>query len=98
MSGAWRLRYLPKNSSRRQNKSPGVGYFRYIHCMSKVKDVIVTLSKKHPKTGEPAQAGHMYVIGVLGHKTDWYEIDTEQLNNLKNDDLQKQLYSMLHKR
>ncbi|CAL1518600.1 hypothetical protein [Chitinophaga sp. MM2321] len=66
--------------------------------MSKQKDVIVTLSKKHPKTGEPAQTGHMFVIGVLGHKTDWYEIDTEKLNNLKNEDLQRDLFALLHKR
>lgn len=65
--------------------------------MSKFKDVIVTLSKKHPKTSEPAQSGHMYVIGVLGNKTDWYEIDTEKLNNLKNEDLQKALYNLIHK-
>jgi len=66
--------------------------------MSKLKDVIVTLSKKHPKTGEPVSAGHMYVIGVLGNKTDFYEIDTEKLNGLKNEDLQKELFNRLHKR
>jgi hypothetical protein len=66
--------------------------------MSKLKDVNVTLSKKHPKTGEPVQAGHMYVIGVLGNKSDFYEIDTEKLNGLKNEDLQKELFNRLHKR
>ncbi|NSL85909.1 hypothetical protein [Chitinophaga solisilvae] len=64
--------------------------------MSKVKDVIVTLSRKHPETGEPAPAGLTYVIGVLGHKKGWYEIHTEELNKLKNEDLQKALYNMLH--
>ncbi len=70
--------------------------FCYIHYMSKFKDVVVTLSKKHPQTGEPAQAGHTFVIGVLGKKTAFYEIQTEQLNNLHNDDLQKALFNLLH--
>jgi len=64
--------------------------------MSKFKDVIVTLSKKHPETGEPAQAGHTFVIGTLGKKKDWYEIETEQLNKLKNEDLQLELFKLLH--
>ncbi len=64
--------------------------------MSKTKDVVVTLSKKHPDTSEPAQAGHTFVIGVLGNKKKWYEIDTEQLNKLKNEDLQLALFKLLH--
>ncbi|SHN44000.1 hypothetical protein [Chitinophaga sp. CF418] len=64
--------------------------------MSKFKDVVVTLSKKHPQTGEPAQAGHSFVIGTLGKKTGWYEIETEQLNKHKNEDLQLELFKLLH--
>ncbi|ACU63407.1 hypothetical protein [Chitinophaga pinensis] len=64
--------------------------------MSKFKDVVVTLSKKHPQTGEPAQAGHSFVIGTLGKKTGFYEIETEQLNKLKNEDLQQELFKLLH--
>ncbi|HEY9260125.1 hypothetical protein [Chitinophaga sp.] len=64
--------------------------------MSKSKDVVVTLSKKHPQTAEPVQAGHTFVIGVLGKKSAFYEIATEQLNNLHNDDLQKALFQLLH--
>ncbi|SFE07060.1 hypothetical protein SAMN05518672_104368 [Chitinophaga sp. CF118] len=70
--------------------------FAYIHSMSKYKDVVVTLSKKHPETSEPVQAGHTYVIGALGSKKKWYEIDTAQLNNFKDEDLQKELYKLLH--
>ncbi|MCW3464133.1 hypothetical protein [Chitinophaga nivalis] len=64
--------------------------------MSKPKDVIVTLSKKHPQTGDAAQAGHTFVIGVLGSKKGWYEIDTEQLNKLQNEDLQQALFKIIH--
>ena len=64
--------------------------------MSKFKDVVVTLSKKHPETGEIASAGHTYVIGVLGNKKKWYEIDSQSLNNLSNEDLQKELFKILH--
>jgi hypothetical protein len=64
--------------------------------MSKVKDVAVTLSKKHPETGEPAQPGHTFVIGVLGNKKKWYDIDTEQLNSQQDEDLQKALFKLLH--
>ncbi len=64
--------------------------------MSKYKDVAVTLSKKHPETGEPAQAGHTYVIGVLGNKKKWYEIETEELNKLQDADLQQALFKLLH--
>lgn len=64
--------------------------------MSKYKDVVVTLSKKHPETSEPVQAGHTFVIGTLGNKKRFYEIGTEQLNNLKDEDLQKELYKLLH--
>ena len=64
--------------------------------MSKVKDVVVTLSKKHPESGEPVQAGHTYVIGTLGNKKRWYELATEQLNNLKDEDLQQELFKLLH--
>jgi hypothetical protein len=64
--------------------------------MSKFKDVVVTLSKKHPETSEPVQAGHTYVIGQLGNKKGWYEIGTEQLNKLQNEDLQKELFKRLH--
>jgi hypothetical protein len=70
--------------------------FSYIHNMSKYKDVVVTLSKKNPETGEPVQAGHTYVIGALGGKKRWYEVGSEQLNNLKNEDLQQELYKLLH--
>ena len=66
--------------------------------MSKIKDVVVNLSKKHPQTGEPVQTGHMYVIGTLGNKKDWVEIDTEQLNTLTDEDLQRKLYEKLHAR
>ena len=68
----------------------------YIHNMSKSKDVIVTLSKKHPQTGEPAQAGHTFVIGTLGNKKNWYEIETERLDKFKNEDLQAELFKLLH--
>jgi hypothetical protein len=71
-------------------------FFAYIHRMSKYKDVVVTLSKKHPETSEPVQAGHTYVIGALGSKKRFYEIGTEQLNNLKDEDLQKELFKLLH--
>ncbi|RFM26905.1 hypothetical protein [Deminuibacter soli] len=64
--------------------------------MSKFKDVVVTLSKKDPKTGDPAAAGHTFVIGVLGNKKTWYEIESEQLNKLQNDDLQQALFKLLH--
>lgn len=64
--------------------------------MSKFKDVVVTLSKKHPETSEPAQASHTYVIGVLGNKKKWYEIETEELNKLHDEDLQKALFKLLH--
>jgi hypothetical protein len=64
--------------------------------MSKSKDVVVTLSKKHPQTGEPAQAGHTFVIGTLGNKKGWYEIETERLNKYKDEDLQLELYKLLH--
>jgi len=64
--------------------------------MSKSKDVIVTLSKKHPETGEPAEAGHSFVIGTLGNKKGFYEIKTEQLNKLKDEDLQLELFKLLH--
>lgn len=66
--------------------------------MSKIKDVVVNLSKKHPQTGEPVQAGHTFVIGTLGNKKDWYEIETEQLNKLTDEDLQRSLYEKLHPR
>lgn len=75
---------------------PKIRNFCYIHYMSKFKDVVVTLSKKHPQTAEPVQAGHTFVIGVLGKKTAFYEISTEQLNNLHNDDLQRELFQLLH--
>jgi hypothetical protein len=64
--------------------------------MSKAKDVVVTLSKKHPKTGEPAQAGHTFVIGTLGTKQGFYEIDSEELNKHKQEDLQTELFKLLH--
>jgi hypothetical protein len=64
--------------------------------MSKFKDVIVTLSKKHPDSSEPAPPGHTYVIGVLGNKKKWYEIATEELNSLKDDDLKLALFKLLH--
>lgn len=64
--------------------------------MSKQKDVVVNLSKKHPKTGEPVQAGHMFVTGTLGGKSAFYEIDSEKLSVLKNEDLQNELYKLLH--
>ena len=64
--------------------------------MSKYKDVVVTLSKKHPETGEPVPVGHTYVIGVLGNKKKWYEIDSQLLNKLSNEDLQKELFKILH--
>lgn len=64
--------------------------------MSKYKDVVVTLSKKHPETGEPAEDGHTFVIGVLGNKKKWYSIETAQLNNMQNDDLQLALFKLLH--
>ncbi|RXK86378.1 hypothetical protein [Filimonas effusa] len=64
--------------------------------MSKYKDIVVTLSKKHPETGDAVQAGHTYVIGVLGHKKKWYEIDSQSLNELSNEDLQKELFKILH--
>ncbi|MBW8683574.1 hypothetical protein [Chitinophaga rhizophila] len=64
--------------------------------MSKSKDVVVTFSKKHPQTGEPAQAGHTFVIGTLGTKKGWYEVDTEQLNKHKNEDFQQELFKLLH--
>jgi hypothetical protein len=64
--------------------------------MSKYKDVELTLSKKHPETGEAAPAGNTYVIGVLGKKKKWYEIDSRLLNELSNEDLQKELFKILH--
>jgi len=64
--------------------------------MSKYKDVVVTLSKKHPETGEIAPTGHTYVIGVLGNKKKWYEIDSQLLNEMSNDALQKELFKILH--
>lgn len=64
--------------------------------MSKYKDVVVALSKKHPESGEPAQAGHTYVIGTLGTKKGWYEIETEKLNKYKDEDLKMQLFKILH--
>jgi hypothetical protein len=64
--------------------------------MSKYKDVELTLSKKHPETGETVPAGHTYVIGVLGKKKKWYEIDSRLLNELTNEDLQKELFKILH--
>ncbi|WPQ65857.1 hypothetical protein SIO70_13430 [Chitinophaga sancti] len=64
--------------------------------MSKSKDVVVALSKKHPETGEPAQAGHTFVIGTLGTKKGFYEIETEKLNKFKDADLQQELYKLLH--
>ena len=51
---------------------------------------------KHPETGEPVPAGHTYVIGVLGNKKKWYEIDSQSLNKLSNEDLQKELFKILH--
>ena len=66
--------------------------------MSKAKDVVVNLSKKHPETGEPVQQGHMFVVGTLGNKKDWYEIDTVELNKLTDADLQHTLYEKLHAR
>jgi hypothetical protein len=64
--------------------------------MSKYKDVELTLSKKHPETGETVPAGHTYVIGVLGKKKKWYEIDSRLLNEMSNEDLQKELFKILH--
>lgn len=64
--------------------------------MSKIKDVILTLSKKHPQTGEAAAAGQTFVIGKLGNKTAFYELSTEQLNKLQNEDLQRELFKLLH--
>ena len=64
--------------------------------MSKYKDVVVTLSTKHPETGETVPAGHIYVIGVLGNKKKWYEIESQLLNGLKDEDLQKELFKILH--
>jgi hypothetical protein len=64
--------------------------------MSKYKDVELTLSKKHPETGETVSAGHTYVIGVLGKKKKWYEIDSRLLNEMSNEDLQKELFKILH--
>lgn len=77
-------------------KPATTNYFRYLSIMSKYKDVVVTLSKKHPETGEPVPAGHTYVIGVLGNKKKWYEIESQLLNGLSNDDLQKELFKILH--
>ena len=71
-------------------------YFSYLTIMSKYKDVVVTLSKTHPETGEIVPAGQIYVIGVLGNKKKWYEMDSQLLNNLSNDDLQKELFKILH--
>ena len=42
------------------------------------------------------KAGHTYVIGVLGNKKKWYEIDSQLLNKLSNEDLQKELFKILH--
>ncbi|BAV06014.1 hypothetical protein SAMN05421788_10686 [Filimonas lacunae] len=64
--------------------------------MSKYKDVVVNITKKHPETGEPAQAGHTYIVGVLGNKKKWYELDAESLNKMKDEDLQKELFKLLH--
>lgn len=64
--------------------------------MSKPKDVVVTISKKHPDSGEPAQPGHAFVIGTLGHKKAWYEVESEELNKHKDADLQAALYKLLH--
>ena len=36
-------------------------------------------------------AGHTYVIGVLGNKKKWYDIESRLLNELSNDNLQKEL-------
>ncbi len=71
-------------------------YFSYLTIMSKYKDVVVTLSKKHPETGDTAPAGHTYVIGVLGNKKKWYEIESQLLNKLSDEDLQKELFKILH--
>jgi hypothetical protein len=64
--------------------------------MSKYKDIVVTLSKKHPETSEAAPAGHTFVIGQLGNKKKWYEIETVQLDKFHNEDLQKELFKLLH--
>ncbi|WP_295123040.1 hypothetical protein [uncultured Chitinophaga sp.] len=64
--------------------------------MSKYKDVVVNLSTKHPETGEAVPAGQTYVIGVLGNKKKWYAIDSQLLNKLSNEDLQKELFKLLH--
>lgn len=64
--------------------------------MSKYKDVEVTVTKKHPETGEPASSGHSFIVGVLGKKKGFYEIETEQLNRLKNEDLQMALFKLIH--
>jgi hypothetical protein len=71
-------------------------YFSYLTIMSKYKDVVVTLSKKHPETGETVPAGQTYVIGVLGNKKKWYEINSQLLNGLSTEDLQKELFKILH--
>ena len=77
-------------------KPDTTNYFCYLTIMSKYKDVVVTLSTKHPETGETVPAGHTYVIGVLGNKKKWYEIESQLLNHLSNEDLQKELFKILH--
>jgi hypothetical protein len=79
-----------------QVKPDIINYFSYLPIMSKYKDVVVTLTKKHPETGEVVPAGHTYVVGVLGNKKKWYEIDSQLLNKLSNEDLQKELFKLLH--
>jgi hypothetical protein len=64
--------------------------------MSKYKDIVLTLSKKHPETSEPAAAGHTFVIGQLGNKKKWYDIESEQLDKFSQDDLKKELFKLLH--
>ncbi|WP_109700120.1 hypothetical protein [Chitinophaga deserti] len=64
--------------------------------MSKYKDVVVTLSKKHPETGEPVQAGHTYVIGVLGNKKKWYEVESQAMNGISEEEMKKELFKLLH--
>jgi len=66
--------------------------------MSKSKDVVINISKKHPQTGEAVPHGKMYVVGTLAHKTGFIEVEEEQLNHMTNDDLQRMLYEKIHAR
>lgn len=70
----------------------------YLKRMSKSKDVVINISKKHPQTGEMVPPGKMYVVGTLAHKTGFIELEEKQLNYMTNEELQRTLYEKIHSR